>query len=60
MRPKGIKPTGPASTVETVNVQAFLLGIIFLTAGGYEWLEHPQGSDEWYWHDQDTGGWVRY
>ena len=35
MRPKGIKPTGPASTVETVNVQAFLLGAIFLTAGGY-------------------------
>ena len=27
---------------------------------GYEWLEHPQGSDEWYWRDQDSGEWVRY
>ena len=34
-KPKGIKPTGPASTVETVNVQVFLFGVIFLTAGGY-------------------------
>jgi len=27
---------------------------------GYEWLEHPQGSDEWYWRDADTGQWVKH
>lgn len=27
---------------------------------GYEWIEHPEGSDEWYWRDQETGQWVRH
>ena len=27
---------------------------------GYEWIEHPEGSEIWYWRDQDTGQWVRY
>jgi len=27
---------------------------------GYEWIEHPQGSDEWYWRDTDTGQWVKH
>jgi hypothetical protein len=27
---------------------------------GYEWIEHPEGSEIWYWRDQDTGQWVRH
>lgn len=27
---------------------------------GYEWIEHPQGSETWYWRDQETGEWVRH
>lgn len=27
---------------------------------GYEWLEHPRGSDVWYWRDEQTGQWVRH
>jgi len=27
---------------------------------GYEWIEHPQGSEIWYWRDQETGQWVRH
>tara|TARA_B100000459_G_scaffold64577_1_gene35393 strand:- start:6653 stop:7624 length:972 start_codon:yes stop_codon:yes gene_type:complete len=27
---------------------------------GYEWVEHPEGSEEWYWRNQDTGEWVRH
>ena len=27
---------------------------------GYEWIEHPEGSDEWYWRDADTGQWVKH
>ena len=37
-----------------VNLQGVIDG------DGYEWLEHPEGSDEWYWRDQETGEWVRY
>ena len=40
------------------SVDVNLQGV--LDEEGYEWLEHPDGSDEWYWRDQDTGGWVRY
>ena len=29
-------------------------------ADGYEWIEHPDGSEIWYWRDQDTGQWVRH
>lgn len=25
---------------------------------GYEWIEHPEGSEIWYWRDQETGQWV--
>ena len=24
------------------------------------WIEHPEGSEIWYWRDQDTGQWVRH
>ena len=27
---------------------------------GYEWIEHPEGSETWYWRDQETGQWVRH
>jgi len=27
---------------------------------GYEWIEHPQGSEIWYWRDQNTEQWVRH
>ena len=27
---------------------------------GYEWIEHPEGSEIWYWRDQETGQWVRH
>jgi hypothetical protein len=27
---------------------------------GYEWIEYPEGQDEWYWRDQSTGEWVRH
>ena len=27
---------------------------------GYEWIEHPEGSEIWYWRDQDTGQWIRH
>jgi hypothetical protein len=27
---------------------------------GYEWIEYPEGSEMWYWRDQETGQWVRY
>ena len=27
---------------------------------GYEWIESPEGSEEWYWRDQSTGQWVRH
>jgi len=27
---------------------------------GYEWIEHPEGSEIWYWRDQDTGQWMLY
>ena len=27
---------------------------------GYEWIEHPAGSEIWYWRDQETGQWVRH
>ena len=27
---------------------------------GYEWIEYPEGSEIWYWRDQDTGQWVRH
>ena len=27
---------------------------------GYEWIEHPEGSEIWYWKDQETGQWVRH
>ena len=27
---------------------------------GYEWIEHPEGSEIWFWRDQETGQWVRH
>jgi len=27
---------------------------------GYEWVDHPEGSESWYWRDQETGQWVRH
>ena len=27
---------------------------------GYEWIEHPEGSEIWYWRDQNTEQWVRH
>lgn len=27
---------------------------------GYEWIEYPEGSEMWYWRDQETGQWVRH
>jgi hypothetical protein len=27
---------------------------------GYEWLEHPAGSEAWYWRDTETGEWIRH
>ena len=24
---------------------------------GFEWIEYPEGSDTWYWRDQETGQW---
>ena len=27
---------------------------------GYEWIEHPEGSEIWYWRDQETGQWMRH
>jgi hypothetical protein len=46
-------------TVQEVgSVDVNLQGV--LDEEGYEWLEYPEASDEWYWRDQDTGEWVRY
>ena len=50
-----------STKVDVVNkglIDVNLQGI--LDEEGYEWLEHPEGSDEWYWRDKDTGEWVRY
>ena len=27
---------------------------------GYEWIEHPTGSDEWYWREQTFSQWQKY
>lgn len=40
------------------SVDVALQGV--LDEEGYEWLEYPEESSEWYWRDQDTGEWVRY
>lgn len=28
-----------------------------LTDEGYEWLEHPKGSNNWFWRNPETGEW---
>jgi len=40
------------------GVDVALQGV--LDEEGYEWLEYPDESGEWYWRDHDTGEWVRY
>ena len=47
-----------AEIVSKVSIDMGLQGV--LDEEGYEWLEHPDGSDEWYWRDQESGEWVRY
>jgi hypothetical protein len=52
----------PISTFSTIRKTS---GPSFDTQGerrddGYEWLEHPQGSNEWYWRDVGAGQWVKY
>jgi hypothetical protein len=27
---------------------------------GYEWIEHPQGSDSWWYRDPDSGAWKQW
>ena len=51
-------PSIPKAVRDAGSVDINLEGV--LDEEGYEWIEHPEGSDEWYWRDQDTGGWVRY
>ena len=51
-------PSIPKAVRDAGSVDINLEGV--LDEEGYEWIEHPKGSDEWYWRDQDTGGWVRY
>ena len=51
-------PSIPKTVRDAGSVDINLEGV--LDEEGYEWIEHPEGSDEWYWRDQDTGGWVRY
>jgi len=48
----------PKAVRDAGSVDVNLEGV--LDEEGYEWIEHPEGSDEWYWRDQDTGDWVRY
>ena len=51
-------PSIPKAVRDAGSVDINLEGV--LDEEGYEWIEHPEGSDEWYWRDQDSGGWVRY
>ena len=51
------RPTKVDVVIED-SIDVNLQGV--LDEEGYEWLEHPDGSDEWYWRDQETLEWVRY
>jgi hypothetical protein len=46
------------NTVTEGSIDTELQGT--LDEEGYEWVEHPEGSSEWYWRDQSTGEWVRH
>ena len=51
------RPTGSVIISEG-SISIDLQGV--LDEEGYEWVEHPEGSEEWYWRNQDTGEWVRH
>ena len=51
------RPIGSAIISEG-SISIDLQGV--LDEEGYEWVEHPEGSEEWYWRNQDTGEWVRH
>ena len=31
-----------------------------IDSDGYEWIEHPAGSDIWYWKGSDSNNWELY